>query len=162
MTVCPIRHPGTMRSRNNIGRIIQAEVALDIHIIAGVKPRSILFVLLIQLEGFFWADDKGVRCTRAALSGECERLDVPATHLVFLDIAKRHESKKPAAMRAFRQKVTTLISYQNQRCWVKKDGNFDTMHRPPVKYSPCQGQSKFAPLKTGVEGSRLQMPAIGG
>ena len=24
-----------------------------------------------------------------------------------------------------------------------------------VKYSPCQGQSNFAPLKTAVEGSRL-------
>jgi len=32
---------------------------------------------------------------------------------------------------------------------VSNDGLFH------LKYSPCQGQSNFAPLKTAVEGSRL-------
>ncbi len=31
-----------------------------------------------------------------------------------------------------------------------------------IKYSPCQGQSNFTPLKTGAVFGNLRLPAIGG
>ena len=40
---------------------------------------------------------------------------------------KRHPAENTVFSRAFIQKVTTLISYQNQRCWVALNPNFDTM-----------------------------------
>ena len=57
MTVPPVSHPGTQRSLDNIGWVVQADVAFDIYIVAGVQPRTVFLVLLIQSEGFLWADD---------------------------------------------------------------------------------------------------------
>ena len=60
-------------------------------------------------------------------------------------IAKRHEVENIVAAGAFRQKETTLTPYRNQRCWVKKDGNFDTMHRFPEQ--SCKSAPVGAPGK---------------
>ena len=47
-----------------------------------------------------------------------ENVTKPEKRVAGCLIATRQERKKPAVMRTFSQKVTTLISYQNQRCWV--------------------------------------------
>ena len=40
---------------------------------------------------------------------------------------KRQHPENIVFSGVFSQKVTTLISYQNQRCWVERNAFFDTM-----------------------------------
>ena len=84
MAIRPIRHLWTEQGLHDIGRIVQANMPVDVNISAGVDPRTVFLVLLVESESFQGTDDEGMRRMRAALMRKLKWLNVMSTGLILI------------------------------------------------------------------------------